>query len=709
MEKKNHNVSVIIPVYKDWKSLSDCLISCDQYIDDRHEIWVVNDGSPEDGIEEKILNFLRGKTKFKYHKNKQNLGFVKTCNSALGIVSKANDILLLNSDTVVTEGFLEEMLACLYASERHGVCCPRSNNATILSIPLLFNGSRTDDTYSDTSFSVWKNIKDKLPKYHVIPTGVGFCMLIKRQMIVNFGLFDEIYLTGYNEENDFCSRINRFGYSVVSANHAYVFHLETKSFSKKQKIILEKRNREILNTRYPEYQNAVSYYLDWDMPSFERFADLLGGAYQKKRVLFDLTRFISIQNGTSEHVLSLLEALYPSASKKYDFFIAVNSVADKYFSISERFNNVIVTDRYELPFRFDCIYVPYQIFEYENLFMLNRFGVKYIVDILDIISVRSNYLRNKDLKPIFKTTLEYANGILFNTETVWKDIKDFFLINKKDNQLVAPMHISKSLYQDDGIGISPQDTDVVSRLPKEYLLIIGNTYHHKVLVETLTFIKTNQNIIVFGGNTQMSQHFSSRKNIIFIENGNLSDYIVHFLYKNCKTIIYPSQYEGFGLPVLSAVLYKKPIILFNSPTNKEVTYQYKDKAPFLFFDHFSEIDSLIIEAKQNSLIYKSVQSIKLERKWEVVAEETVAFIQQVIDTPVDMKALEYRNYHIGQLELMYKTSSFNNPKNKRSVFAQTVLDLPKAFNIIKKQGIIEAIRRLYWYLLGVRVPQKSTR
>jgi GT2 family glycosyltransferase len=71
-------------------------------------------------------------------------------------------------------------------------------------------------------------------------------------VIENFGLLDERYGRGYNEENDFCSRINRFGYSAIRANRAYVFHHESQSFGEDKKK-LEKQNRHIeFNEGYTE-------------------------------------------------------------------------------------------------------------------------------------------------------------------------------------------------------------------------------------------------------------------------------------------------------------------------------------------------------------------------------------------------------------------------------------------------------------------------
>ncbi len=711
-DTKPPKVTIIIPAYKDWESLCTCLTSCDRHVNHPHEIIVVNDASPEDGFEQKIKDFIHGKQKFRHYLNEENLGFVKSCNKGVELATSDNDILLLNSDTEVTSGFLEEMLFCLYDSDRHGVCCPRSNNATLVSVPFFYTGSRHDKGYPALSFSAWQNIKGFMPRHHVIPTGQGFCMLIKRQLITNFGLFDEIYRAGYNEENDFCCRINRHGYSAVAANHAFVFHLETKSFSAEQKNLLESRNRKILDQRYPEYENAVSYYFNWDTPAFERFADIAGGCYAKKKVLFDLTRLISQRNGTSEHVLSLLEALYPKASVAYDFYISVNSAANDYFNLSERFNNVLINDTFELPFRFDLIYVPNQIFEYENLFMINRFGIKYIVDILDIICVRSNYLRNKDIKHIFRTAMMYADGLLVNSETVWRDIQNFFQFTLRAHQQVLPMHISKSSHQENDFELSPAELEIAESLPEDFVLIIGNShYYHKALAVTLKNIQGDYPVVVLGAVADDDKSIACKKNIVSIKNGGLTDNFIALLHTKCKCILYPSQYEGFGLTILSAILYGKPIVLFNSEINREVTAQYEDKGLFFFFDHFNQIDPIISAINTRHGDEKWGNSLRLDRGWDTVAQETISYIDRVLAAPLDPEWLENRNNHILQLELLYKTGAakieggyagdYTEKKSKTKRFRE---DLPKAWNVIKKRGVLNGLARVYWYVRGVRMP-----
>ena len=231
-------------------------------------------------LEHNILSAIADCPNFTYAKNEENLGFVKTCNHSLELADPATDILLLNSDTAVTEGFLTEMQEVLYADERHGAVCPRSNNATLLTMPPRKN--TTAELTPEVSHSIYETVKDMLPRWTILPTGVGFALLIKRDVLNRFGLFDEIYSPGYNEENDFCARINQYGFSIVMANHAYVYHYESKSFGSRR-AKLDAEHFAILNKRYPYYSNLISTYFHGGMEPVDYFADLIGdGLYHKK-------------------------------------------------------------------------------------------------------------------------------------------------------------------------------------------------------------------------------------------------------------------------------------------------------------------------------------------------------------------------------------------------------------------------------------------
>ena len=121
------NVTIVIPVYSDWSSLDICLQSLKKYVGTNHKVLLVNDMGPQwEELEQKILSAIKGFANFEYVKNDQNLGFVETCNRAVFDLDKSgNDILLLNSDTEATEGFLEELQTVLYAAEEKRIYCVR--------------------------------------------------------------------------------------------------------------------------------------------------------------------------------------------------------------------------------------------------------------------------------------------------------------------------------------------------------------------------------------------------------------------------------------------------------------------------------------------------------------------------------------------------------------------------------------------------------
>jgi len=257
-----NKLTIIVPVYGDWPSLKECIESLQQTTNaDTHNVILANDCGPEaDKIEANILKLIKGQSNFRYVRNEQNLGFVGNCNNAvMNLDSTKNDIVLLNSDTKVTPGAFEEMAAVLASDERIATVSPRSNNATICTFPL--SAIHDHGIEASRSFRLFERQKQKLPRYSIAPTGHGFCLMIRRSVIKKYGLFDTAFGKGYGEEVDFCRRVQKHGWKSVIAHHAYVFHLEARSFSLETKAELIMNSRKIIEARYPEYKSEVTQYI----------------------------------------------------------------------------------------------------------------------------------------------------------------------------------------------------------------------------------------------------------------------------------------------------------------------------------------------------------------------------------------------------------------------------------------------------------------
>lgn len=677
-------VTIVIPVYKDWSTLKLCISSLESCVSDRNKVLLINDMGPDwENIENNILSEIESYENFEYFRNDKNLGFVKTCNRAVFELDHSeNDILLLNSDTEVTPGFLEEMQSVLYAAEKHGVVCPRSNNATLLTIPVK-NELNRNITASE-SYSVYLQIKDSLPKQQVMPTGVGFAFLIKRELIKQYGLFDEIYSPGYNEENDFCMRINQYGFNVLMANRAYVFHHESRSFGEK-KHKLDEEHARILSKRYPYYWNRVDLYFSAQMSVVDYYADLLSDEiYPKKRILISLYEMPAAYNGTAQHGLLLLENFYRLFKDKYEIGVLVNAAANDFFNISSRYPNVFLPE--QLTQRYHLAYVPSQIIHIEHLHILNRVCVRYAFCMQDIISIRSSYLLVEDWEreAVFRKSIKYCSGIVPFSHFSLDDMVDYYS-DEFDKRKIY----TKIVYLA-GVEDQIENTDSVFELPyTEYFVVLGNQYKHKnldLIIDSLNASK--HNFIIIGSKNDGN----ITENIFGYKSGNLSNDFLHSILQNSIGIIFPSVYEGFGLPILNAINYNKKIIINNNPLNREqvdVLEFYKNN--IYLFAGGEEIEEYLDEIKQDPIPQFDRANYK-ERTWTNVAEEVEKALEEILKEEVDLDVLKQRWEEMRYLERVHRCyMPFQITKYKISVRTRVVSILKNYFPMIYK--ILKNIRR----------------
>lgn len=639
----DRSVTIVIPVFNNWHVVEPCIASCKKYVDSRHTVLVVDDCSTEGGLERNIRDAIENVPNFRYERNKENFGFVGTCNKAvLELDGTENDVLLLNSDTELTQGAVEEMRDCLYAHERNGTCSPRSNAATLCTIPLNYVGEKNG--FEAVSFACWQKIKSLLPRYSVIPTGVGFCLLIRRDLIERFGLFDAAYGRGYNEENDFCCRINRYGYSAIMANRAYVFHRDTSSFSAAERALLDSRNSVTLQKRYPEYKAAVQKYFGLQLSATDHFADILGECYPQKKILVDLSHLPAAYNGSSEYALHLLRHLAPILGEEYDLSIAVSRPFDMLFAISSTYENVLFYEEVREK-RFDLVFVPHQIFGIGHLSLLNYLAPRWAVTMHDVISLRCNKLHTSDTELSTKLITRYADGLLCISNTAKKDMEEYL-----GNEVFTEPTVIYHGYSEEKLHTAEQ---VPLPFQADFFLLVGNHFSHKAISRTIAAVPADIAVVVLGGKKQKSL---TRLNTHVVVSGHTPESDISAIYKSCKGIIFPSQYEGFGLPLLHAAAYRKQIIVCNTEVNREVCDAFNLKPYVRFFNEFSEIHSLCKTILSENREIPAMNT--LLRTWKDTAQETAAYIEKILQKPVDIARLNQRFTLLKELERKQHEADF---------------------------------------------------
>lgn len=303
-------LDVIIPVYRGYDLTLNALYTAlhtQQYNNTSYQIIVINDASPEDDLTF-MLDELAKQGLFEYHKNKENLGFVKTVNFAMAL-HENHDVILLNSDTEVYNNWCDKIVAAASSDDKISTVTPLSNNAEICSYPYFVQDNPIP---LETPYEKLDILAASVNTHAMvdIPTGVGFCMYISRSSLKEVGYFDDVtFGKGYGEENDFCRKAVAKGYRHVLTCDTFVRHVGGTSFAESKKKLVS-RNYDRLLARYPDYTQIVHEFINEDnVAPYRRNLDIA----RIKQQLFDVNILMvnhQMGGGTGRHVNELYDHLH---------------------------------------------------------------------------------------------------------------------------------------------------------------------------------------------------------------------------------------------------------------------------------------------------------------------------------------------------------------------------------------------------------------
>ena len=361
MKKRTEAVDIIIPVYNGYDDLQLCIPSVLKHTDlTKHRVILINDCSP-DGRIAPYLDGLAQEHILVLH-NEKNMGFSANVNKGMA-QSTDRDVLLLNSDTIVTAGWLEKIAACAYREESIGTVTPLSNSATLCSVPVMCQDNPVPENVTVDEYAGLIEACS-LKRYPTITVAVGFCMYIKRALIDAIGVFDaKTFGRGYGEENDFCNRAQQAGYHHVMCDDTFVYHKGTASFDTEDKKKLLEEHEAILNERYPSQMEQNHLYCmenpDQEIrDNINMYTKLHNGRQNILYLLhldFQEGAFNNI-GGTQIHVKELTMAL----RDEYNVFVAARD--------GEYLRLTIYTEQEEISLKFEIGEAPqFPVFHDENL------------------------------------------------------------------------------------------------------------------------------------------------------------------------------------------------------------------------------------------------------------------------------------------------------------------------------------------------------
>lgn len=255
-------VDVVIPVYGDADATLACLYSVLASPQRTPvEVTVIDDCGPDPALRAE-LSRLAALEFFTLLPNEQNLGFVRSANRGLRL-HRDRDVVLLNADTEVYHDWLDRLRAIAEADSVAATVTPLTNDGEIAGYPFFvqrFPYSLELPFDAVDRLAAACNAGVAVP----VPTGVGFCLYMRRAAIEEVGLFDaEAFGSGYGEENDFCLRARQRGWRHLITPSVFVRHVGGRSFGV-SKVRRVQAAMGILARRYPTYRESIDSFIARD-------------------------------------------------------------------------------------------------------------------------------------------------------------------------------------------------------------------------------------------------------------------------------------------------------------------------------------------------------------------------------------------------------------------------------------------------------------
>ena len=357
--------------------------------------------------------------------------------------------------------------------------------------------------------------------------------------------------------------------------------------------------------------------------------------------------------GPGAYVWNILPEII-SQSKNDEFYIFTNSKNIDYIPKAE--NVKLIVNKLSVKFKVlriihEQIFIPICFYFYGLSFvhfMGNNISFilknKSILTVLDLMwkyyldyGVKS--LRYKYMGITAPRSIKNAKGII----TISKFISDEIYEKKIRFKETYPVLLAPCISNSNDENSISEEIKSISKNP--FIYTVTTSMPHKnliVLLKAFKLIRKNEKInlkLIVSG--QLKGDFKN-KTFEFIKNNNLEKEIFitgfvsesdkNFLYKNSLMVVYPSLYEGFGLPVLEAMVFNSPVITSMAASLPEVGRQ-----ACLYFNPNSatELSEKILllyndDDLRKKLIEKDKENLK-HFSWKHTAKQTIDVYQKIFN------------------------------------------------------------------------------
>lgn len=333
-----------------------------------------------------------------------------------------------------------------------------------------------------------------------------------------------------------------------------------------------------LKTLYPDTALAAAENEQHPQRQMEQ---LLSAAYPNfgtsRRLLIDCRCLGTIHNGTSQCVLGMLSG-FAALETSWQIDVLSNSTAAEFHGLATlypKFNQL--NDHI-----FGCyaaVLMLNQPWGLNNIAELHRHGFLIGFNILDTIAWDVLYPAPEQLTQTWRFISRHSDILTFISQFSQDQFRRRFPTKSSVTESVIHLSLLASEHTLGHIHAEQQD---------KHILLFGNDYDHKWITPTIRLLAAAfplQSFVLLGGREPIAP------GVQIIPSGNVSQEEVHHLIKTAQAVVYPSFYEGFGLPVIESLAYGRPTLVRRSPLWTEIAAHSRFNGQLIEFKDDSSLVS----------------------------------------------------------------------------------------------------------------------
>jgi glycosyltransferase involved in cell wall biosynthesis len=347
------------------------------------------------------------------------------------------------------------------------------------------------------------------------------------------------------------------------------------------------------------------------------------------RYFYELVKSLDAQGDASVNIPLVLSNNHYISEKKYTKHIDLLNKHDfrgklRIFHWINKLNSIREIKKQE----FDVFHPTY----YDPYFLKHLGNKPFVVTVYDMIHEKfaDMFSETDQVSQNKKILVEKAARVIAISDSTKKDLIEIWGV---DESKIEVVHLGNSMF-------FSSNFDLDLKVPDKYILFVGGRGAYKNFKRFIRSVSgilkqdKSLSVICAGGgkfSADETELFSSLDIDKQIQQYNLNDDTLAYLYKNAQLFVFPSLYEGFGIPVLESFACQCPLVCSNTSSLPEVA---GDAA--CYFEPYSEdsIKSAVLKVLADKSLQEKMRKkglLQLEKfSWQQTAMQTKKIYEDVV-------------------------------------------------------------------------------